>query len=174
MSKPIALAFCLFTTVAAFASEPAAGLSADQHPSKYCDLAKEQGYSGGPFGKNSGACSSATKSVTPTPGTSGLYNGLTFYSMGFMSEPGELHRVSLILNVNNEREAAKARAELARVAAAVATKLLGNVPKELQATILSGKTKTWSGSVWDVDVITTRWPTKLGHDITVRYTPADK
>jgi hypothetical protein len=173
MFKSLALAaLSLVSAIACHATGAGGGLDPNQHPSKFCSVATDEGYPGGVFRQSTGGCSSATKEVTPTPGRNGLKNNLTFYAMGLISDPSKLQRVSFILNVNNEREAARAHAELARVAVPVASTLLGTAPKGLDTAVQEGMTRSWSTGAWRVEVITDHWQTKLGHDITVRFSPA--
>jgi hypothetical protein len=92
--------------------------------------------------------------------------------MGEYESPNQLHRVSLILNVNNASEKAPAQAELARVSAALAKKIVGQAPADMNDVVLKAKSKTWSVGEWAIDVRTTIWPTGLGQDTAINFRPA--
>lgn len=158
--------------IAAFSSVCAAPLSPSAHPKTFCELSKNLGYPSRGYNPNSGGCASNMIDVTPTPGRNGLRNNLAFYSMGEVDNPVKLMRVSLILNVNNPREKAKAHAELARVAGVVATKILGVEPKGLQNAIRSATSRRWESGEWTTEVKYSVWSTGLGHDISVYFRPS--
>ena len=152
----------------------AAGLAANQHPKEYCELAAEAGYPSRGYKAHTGGCSSAMRELSAQEGRNGMANNLAFYAMGTVGQPSKLQRVSLILNVNNEAQTRPARRELSRVSQAVALKLLGQVPPGLEAAVLEGKSRQLGRiSGWSVEVVSTPWPTKLGHDINVRFLPAE-
>ena len=109
--------------------------------------------------------------VSPTSGKNGLNNNLAFYSMGKSDDAKKLQRVSLILNVNNVREKAKAHRELSRVAKSVATKILGEPLPQLSAVIEANGSRTWEVGEWSIEVKSDIWPTGLGHDMTVYFRP---
>lgn len=146
-------------------------LSPTSHPRTFCELASDLGYPSRGYKDHTGGCASNMIDVTPTAGSNGLNNNLAFYSMGDTDRPGKLQRVSLILNVNNTREKAKAQVELARVASGVATKILGKPPAELASVLRQGGSRTWDSGAWAVEVKTTVWPTGLGQDTTVYFRP---
>lgn len=148
-----------------------AGLSPNQHPRSFCGLAADLGYQSRGYKEATGGCSSPMLDVTPTPGRNGLQNNLAFYSMGDVSSPAKLDRVSLILNVNNVKEKAKAQEELARVATGVSSKLLPQVPADLREVILRAGSKSWAVGAWSVVVKTSVWPTGLGQDTYVYFRP---
>lgn len=150
----------------------AASLSPKSHPKTFCDLAKDLGYPSRGYKESTGGCASNMIEVTSTPGKGGLRNNLAFYSMGEYDSPSKLQRVSLILNVNNPAEKAPAQAELARVAVALAKKIAGQAPADLNDIILKAKSKTWPTGEWAIDVKTTVWPTGLGQDTTIYFRPA--
>lgn len=150
----------------------AAPLSANAHPRTFCDLAKDLGYPSRGYKDSTGGCASNMIEVTATPGKGGLRNNLAFYSMGEYDSPSKLQRVSLILNVNNTNEKAPAQAELARVSTAIAKRIVGQAPADMNDVLLKGKSKTWSVGEWAIEVKTTVWPTGLGQDTTVYFRPA--
>jgi hypothetical protein len=168
--------FRLTALVLAFGASPPATaqqtpLSPASHPRTFCELASDLGYPSRGYKDHTGGCASNMIEVTPTRGSNGLNNNLAFYSMGETDSPGKLQRVSLILNVNNTREKAKAHAELARVASGVAAKILGKAPTELASILRQGGSRTWDSGAWTVEVKTSVWPTGLGQDTTVYFRP---
>lgn len=178
MKSTTSFARCILAAMAIAASAAGpmamaqqAALSPTAHPRTFCELAADLGYPSRGYKDHTGGCASNMIDVTPTPGSNGLNNNLAFYSMGESSNLGRLQRVSLILNVNNTREKAKAQAELARVATGVATKLLGKPPVELSTVIKQAGSRTWTSGVWRVEVKSEVWPTGLGQDTTVYFRP---
>ena len=169
--KSIFLLFVFVALEATAVTSRAAPLSPMAHPRTFCELAADAGYPSRGFKEHAGTCASNMADVTPTPGRNGLKNNLAFYSMGHTGNTSKLLRVSLILNVNNVREKAKAHSELARVAKSVAAKLLGEVPPQLGAVVESAGSKTWFSGSWALEVKSNVWPTGLGHDITVYFRP---
>lgn len=167
---------CLVAVAAAFGMTPLAvaqraPLSPVSHPRTFCELAADLGYPSRGYKDRTGGCASNMTEVTPNPGRNGLNNNLAFYSMGEVDRPVKLQRVSLILNVNNTREKAKAQAELARVATSVATKILGKPLVEITSVIHQGGSRKWDSGAWTVEVKTEVWPTGLGQDTTVYFRP---
>jgi hypothetical protein len=163
---PLTAFVCCIVT---FSSAYAAPLSTSAHPKTFCDLAKDFGYPSRGYNPNTGGCASNMTGVTPTAGKNGLANNLAFYSMSEVDSPEKLMRVSLILNVNNVREKAKAHAELVRVAGAISTKILGTEPQGLQNAIRQGVSRKWVSGEWTTEVKYSVWPTGLGHDISVYF-----
>lgn len=162
----------LFCCAVAFSTAKAAPLLPSAHPKTFCELAANLGYPSRGYNPNTGGCASNMTDVTPTSGRNGLANNLAFYSMGEVDSPAKLMRVSLILNVNNVREKAKAHAELARVAGAISTKILGAEPQGLQNAIRQGASRKWVSGEWATEVKYSVWPTGLGHDISVYFRPS--
>lgn len=148
-----------------------APLSSKSHPRMFCELAADLGYPSRGFKEHTGGCSSNMTDVSPTSGKNGLNNNLAFYSMGKSDDAKKLQRVSLILNVNNVREKAKAHRELSRVAKSVATKILGEPLPQLSAVIEANGSRTWEVGEWSIEVKSDIWPTGLGHDMTVYFRP---
>lgn len=165
----LAMFFC---GTVVFSTAQSAPLLPSAHPKTFCELAANLGYPSRGYNPNTGGCASNMTDVTPTPGRSGLTNNLAFYSMGEVDSPAKLMRVSLILNVNNVREKAKAHAELARVAGAISTKILGAEPQGLQDAIHQGVSRKWVSGEWATEVKYSVWPTDLGHDISVYFRPS--
>jgi hypothetical protein len=149
-------------------------LSSGEHPKVYCELAANVGYPSRGYKAATGGCASNYIDVTHAPGPNGLPNNLAFYSTGQDKNPTRLERISLILNVNNSRETTEAHSELARVANSVAAQLMPSIPKELRRTILQGQSSSWATGPWTTEVLTTTWPTGLGHDVTVHFRPTDE
>ena len=98
------------------------------HRRTFCDFAAEVGYPTRGFKEDAGICSSNMTDVATTPGKNRLRNNLAFYSMAEHDSVAKLHRVSLILNINNTAEKAPAYAELVRIASGVAAKIVGQPP----------------------------------------------
>lgn len=169
MKLTAAVTFAIVATPLAIAQQTP--LSPTSHPRTFCDLASDLGYPSRGYKDHTGGCASNMIDVTPTAGSNGLNNNLAFYSMGDTDQPGRLQRVSVILNVNNTREKAKAHAELTRVASAVATKILGKPPVELASILRQGGSRTWDSGAWTVEVKTSAWPTGLGQDTVVYFRP---
>jgi hypothetical protein len=111
--------------------------------------------------------------VTPTPGRNGLENNLAFYVLGTGENATRISRVSLILNVNNVREKARAQAELERVAKSVAVRLVGTVPSDFSAVIKRAGSRRWPQGSWDIEIKSEVWPTGLGQDTGVVPFPVE-
>lgn len=173
MPKSLALVSGLLTAASAV-SVHAAGLDPKQSPSAFCDLASDLDYVTRPFNPKTGSCATEMRDVTPTPGKNGLQNNLAYYVMGQLDAPTQLERISLILNINNDTESAKAHAELERVAVPVAKRLLGEEPKGFAAAVKAGKAQSWTSAGWHVQVVPTQRPAKQGRDVSVQFTPAGR
>jgi hypothetical protein len=148
----------------------AAPLLPSSHPSKFCDLAVDLGYPSRGYKTATGGCASNQMPI----GAEGLYeieNNLAFYVMGDFDDPTKLMRVSLILNVNNRKEEAAARAELRRVATALSRKITGAVPQGFEKAILNPTSKQWNAGDWMVEVKHTVWPKGRGYDLTIYFRP---
>jgi len=151
----------------------AGGMPSTLHPRAYCDLAAPVGYPSRGFNPQSGGCASNQVPVTPKPGPSGLENNLAYYSSGKTDDSSKLSRIAIILNVNNPREKVLAQGELARVADAIATALLGSAPPDLAKTIKAAGSKSWQAERWSIEVKTEVWRTGLGQDTSVFFKPKD-
>lgn len=151
-----------------------AAMSTKSHPKTFCDLASELGYPSRGFKDSTGGCASNMIDVTSTAGSNGLKNNLAFYASSEFDDIAKLMRVSMILNVNYTGEKKAAAAELARVAGAVAVKILGSEPQGFKAVIQKAGTQKWRSGEWIAMVETTRWPTGLGFDTKVSFKPAVK
>lgn len=162
-----------FYCAVAFSDAQATPLLPSAHPKMFCELAGNLGYPSRGYNPNTGGCASNMTDVTPTPGRNGLANNLAFYSRGEADSSAKLKCVSLILNVNNTSEKTKAHMELARVAGAVAAKILGTEPQGLQNAIRQGSSRKWVSGVWTTEVKYSVWPTGLGHDVSVYFRPSD-
>lgn len=145
--------------------------AAAAHPQTFCEMAAELGYPSRGYRSFSGICASDMIDVTPTPAPNGLRNNLAFYAMSEVGQPDRLQRVSLILNVHNTREGAKAQAELARVAQALAAKILGQPLDSLESVIRQSGTMRWEVGLWMVEVRTEFWRSGLGQDTKVEFRP---
>lgn len=141
------------------------------HPRVFCELAADVGYPSRGFKDDAGICATNMTDVSPTPGRNMLRNNLAFYSMAQDEAPTKLHRVSLILNVNNTQEKAMAYAELVRVASSVAVKIVGQPPAGFADVIRTAGSKTWTAGAWIVEVRSKQWPTGLGQDTVVYFRP---
>ena len=164
----------LIALTLAAANASAAGLPSTLDPREYCAIGAEIGYPTRPYNDSTGGCASEMVAIGAESDGGGLANNLAFYSTSQIhaGQPKKLERVSLILNVNNAAETARARNELIRAATAASKRLLGAVPAGFVAAIKEGKTATWKNAQWRSDVIYSSWPNGRGHDISVRFTPA--
>lgn len=158
------ISLLIFATKSAFS----AGIPPTWHPRDYCSIGAEVGYTTRPFNAM-GVCASNMVDIGKTPGRNGMLNNLAFYSVSDTVQPTKLQRVSLILNVNNAAETIAAREYLVRAATAVSKKILGAEPAGFASAIRAGNRAAWTNSEWRTEVVYTDWPTKLGHDISVRF-----
>ena len=149
-------------------------MSPKAHPRTFCDLAIDLGYPSRGYKENTGGCASNMTEVTPSAGKNGLNNNLAFYSMGHTEAPSKLQRVSLILNVNNIKQKAKAQAELFRVARGLANKIVGQMPADFESVVQNAKSKTWPIGEWTIEVNSSVWRTGLGQDTTIYFRPSMK
>lgn len=170
VSQPDSLTGPQSQTEAADTPAPS-GMSPALHPREYCELARGLGYPSRGYKAHSGGCSSEMTAVTPTPGRNGLENNLAFYVLGTGENATRISRVSLILNVNNVHEKARAQAELDRVATSVAARLVGAVPNDFSGVVKRAGSKRWTQGSWEIEVKSEVWPTGLGQDIRVYFRP---
>jgi hypothetical protein len=147
------------------------GMSPTLHPRAYCELARDLGYPSRGYKGHTGGCSSEMTAVTPTPGRNGLENNLAFYVLGTGENATRISRVSVILNVNNVREKARAQAELQRVANSVAARLVGTVPRDFSAVAKRAGSKRWTQGSWEIEIKSEVWPTGLGQDTRIYFRP---
>lgn len=153
----------------------AAGMPSSLHPEKFCPLGAKIGMPTGAFDKvDFPGCSSQPKAVTRTQGRNGLNNTLAFYSL---SQPGQIHQLeylSLMLSVNNPREASGAYAALLPAATTLAKEVLGHIPKGLEQAIMVGQSKRWKSADWRIELKRREWaPASEGHQLTFRLHPAN-
>lgn len=148
-----------------------AALSSKELPQSYCSLGKEIGYPTRPYNNVTVGCASNMVDLTGGPGRNGMRNNLAFYVMGDYDNPRQLMRISLILNVNNEKAKAAGHAEVARVAGRLAVLLDGDEKKKVERMILAGKKGVIKGDSWRTEIKIEKWPTGLGHDVTVYFHP---
>jgi len=153
------------------ATAQASQMSPSAHPRTFCELAASAGYPSRGFNAETGGCGSNMKEVTPNAGRNGLTNNLAYYARANSTLPSKLHRVSLILNVNNTLEQAKAHAELLRLANTVGAKIVGATPPDLAAVVVALRSNSWDVGQWSIQVKSEKWPTGLGYDISVFFVP---
>ena len=144
------------------------------HPRAYCALAKDGGLPArAPYSEASGSCTSERVRVTATPGPNGLHNVVFYSVLGAADNPRLLGRLSLVLNVNNTKEATAATKQYAKHVEQLVTRLVGTaIPADLVSAAQQGRPKTWQLDGWRIELAREDFDNKNGYTLFVRLAPS--